>query len=96
MWADVRPQAIERVLQLAGGGGLHQVGEGAVREPVLALLLDRQHLHGDVAGGGIELEVVQHRPPQHVGEEHVEGDGRGAVLASQRQRLHARARPPGL
>ena len=59
-----------------------------MRQAVLALLLDRQHLHGNVTRGGVELEVVQHRPPQHVGEEHVERDGRRTVFAGQRQRLH--------
>src|SRR5262249_41029212 len=79
----VRLHAIEGTLEVLGGGRLHQVGERTPRQAVLALLLDGQHLDGDVAGGRIELQVVEHRPAQHVGQEHVQGDGGGPVLAGQ-------------
>ena len=86
---DVGLDAVERVLEVLGRRRLDQVRERAVRQPVLPLLFDREHLHRDVAGRRIELEVVEHRPAEHVGQEDVERD-RG------RQVLRARARaPPG-
>ena len=54
--------AIEAGFQAFGRGRLHQVREGAVRQAVLPLFLDREHLHRNVPGRRIELEVVQHRP----------------------------------
>ena len=41
---------------------------------------------------GIELEIVEHRPAEHVGQEDIERDGRGLELPGQRQ---ARWRPGG-
>ena len=52
---------------------------------MLALFLDRQHLHGNVTGHGIELQIVQNRPSQHVWKEHVECDCRRPVLLCQCQ-----------
>jgi len=71
---EVGLQLVERDLELAGGCRLDEVRERAVRQPVLALLLDRQHLHRDVAGLRVQLEVVEHRPTEHVGQKHVERD----------------------
>ena len=65
---------------------LDEVRERAVRQAVLPLLLDREHLHRDVARRRIELQVVEHRPAEHVGQEDVERDGGRQVLARQRQR----------
>ena len=39
---------------------------------VLALLLQRDDLHGNVPHGRVELELVEHRPAEHVGQEDVE------------------------
>ena len=83
---DVRLDAVERVLEVLGRRRLDQVGERAVRQPVLPLLLDRQHLHRDVPRRRIELQVVQHRPAQHVGQEHVQRDRGRQILARQRER----------
>ena len=63
--------------------------ERAALEAVLALLFDGEHLHGDVPRGRIVLELVEHGPAQHVGQEHIERDGVGLVLARQRQRIGA-------
>ena len=57
-----------------------------MRQPVLPLLLDREHLHRDVARRRIELEVVEHGPAQHVRQEDVERDRRRQVLLGQRDR----------
>ena len=82
---DVRLQPVERALEIDGRRRLHEVREGAVRQPVLLLFLDREHLHGNVPRGRVELQVVEHRPPQHVGQEHVEGDRRGTEFPGQRE-----------
>ncbi len=84
--ATIDLEPVERRFQLVGGGRLDQVGEGAVRQAVLPLLVDRDDLHRDVPRRRVELEVVEHRPAEHVGQEDVERDGGRAVLARQRQR----------
>jgi hypothetical protein len=62
---------------------------------MLALFLDRQHLHWNVPRRGIQLQVVQHRPAQHVGQEHVERDrGRTILLGEQERRLAAVGHDP--
>ena len=68
---------------------LDQERERAVLEAVLALLLDRDDLHRDVARRRIVLELVEHRPAEHVGQEDVERDRGRLVLARERQRLRA-------
>ena len=55
-----------------GGRRLGDEGEGAARERVLAILVERDDLHGDVPRQRILLELAQHGPAQHVGEEYVE------------------------
>ena len=82
---------VEALLQAVGRRRLDQVGEGAVGQAVLPLFLERDDLHGDVPRGRIELEVVEHGPAEHVGQEDVEGDGGRAVLAGQEQAPAARA-----
>ena len=56
----------------------------------MPVFVQRQHLHGNVPGRRILLQMVQHRPAQHVGQEDVERDGRGMEFAGQRQRFRAR------
>ena len=72
---DVGLDAIERVFEVLGRRRLDQVRKGAMGQPVLALLLDRQHLHRNVTRRRIELEVVEDGPSQHVGQEDVQRDG---------------------
>ena len=69
--------------------GLTRIGERAVRQAVLALLLQRDDLHGNVPGGRVELQVVQHRPAEHVRQEDVQRDGGGLILPRQGQGLLA-------
>ena len=75
--------AVESRFQALGRGRLDEVGEGAVRQAVLALLFQRDDLHRDVARGRVELELVEHGPAEHVGQEDIERDGRGAELPGQ-------------
>ena len=56
---------------------------------MLAILVQRNDLHGDVARGRVLLELAQHGPAEHVGQEHIERYGSGLVLARQRQRVGA-------
>ena len=60
----------------------------------MPVLIEREHLHGNVARAGVLLEMIQHRPAQHVGQENVERNRRGMILVRQRQRLGARHAPP--
>ncbi len=81
--------ARERLLQSVGAGRLAQEGERAARQTVLAILIESNDLHRDVARRGVLLELAQHAPAQHVGQENIERDGGGLVFARQRQRLGA-------
>ena len=56
---------------------------------MLAILVQRDDLHGDVARGGVLLELAEHGPAEHVGQEDVERDGGRLVLVGQRQRFGA-------
>ena len=56
-----------------------------MREAVLALFVHRDDLHGDVPRGRVELEVVQHSPAEHVGQEDIQRDGLGAKLPGEGQ-----------
>ena len=87
--SDIRGDAVERVLEVLGRARLHEVGERAVGEAMLALFLNREDLHGNVSRGGVELQAVQHRPAEHVGQEHVQRNRRRQVLPRQRQRGRA-------
>ena len=56
---------------------------------MLAVFVERDDLDRDVAGEGIVLELAQHRPAQHVRQEHVERDGGGLELLGKFQRFRA-------
>ena len=62
----------DRGLDALGGGRLGDERERAARQRMLAVLVERDDLHRDVAGERILLELAQHRPAEHVGQEHVE------------------------
>ena len=82
----------ERRLEALGRGRLGQEAERAAREAVLPVLVERDDLHRDVAQRRVLLELAEHRPAEHVGQEDVERDRRRAVLARERQRLGAARR----
>ena len=79
----------ERRFQALGGSGFGDEGEGAAREAVAAIVVEGEHLHRNVAGARILLEVVEDGPAEHVGQEDVEGDGGGIVFTGQGQRFGA-------
>jgi hypothetical protein len=84
MRLHIRLDPVERVLEVLCRCRFHEVGKRSVRQSVLPLFFDRQHLDGNVPGRRIELQVVQHRPPEHVRQEDVEGDGGWQVLLGER------------
>ena len=53
-----------------------------MRQAVLALFFQRDDLHRDVPRRRVELELVEHRPAEHVGQEDIERDGRRAGTAA--------------
>ena len=63
--------------------------ERAARERMLAVFVQRDDLHRNVAGQRILLELAQHRPAEHVGQEHVERDRGRLELLGQIQRIDA-------
>src|SRR5678810_38245 len=77
---------IECCNQPIGGGSLDEIRKCAVGKAMVAVFFhQRDDLHRDMACGGIELELVQYRPPEHVREGNVEGDGRRMELTCEGQ-----------
>ena len=64
-------------------------GERAARQPVLAVLVERDDLHRDVAGQRVLLELAEHVPAQHVGQEHVERHRGRLILLGKIERVGA-------
>ena len=56
-----------------------------MREAVLPLLFQGDDLYRNVTREGIELELIEHRPAQHVGQEDIERDGGRPVLTRKRK-----------
>ena len=79
----------QRRLQPLGRRRLGHEREGAAREAVLAVLVERDDLHRDVPRRRVLLELAEHRPAEHVGQEHIERDRRRLVFARQRERVGA-------
>ena len=81
--------AVERRFDAVGRQRLVEIRERAALEPVLALLLDRADLHRDVARRRVLLQLREHRPAEHVGQEDVERHRGRLVLARERERFGA-------
>ena len=86
----------ERGVQAFGGRRLVEVGEGAARQALLAVLVHAEDLHRDVARLERALELAEHVPAQHVGQEDVERHGHGLVLQREVERLRAARGDHGL
>ena len=88
--------AVERLFEAFRRRRLVDEGEGAARQAVLAILVEGHDLHGDVARRRVLLQLAQHAPAQHVGQEHIERHCVGFVFACQRQRIGAAHRDQDL
>ena len=82
----------ERGVDAFGRGRLGDEREGAARQRVLAILVERDDLHRDVARQRVLLELAEHGPTQHVGQEHVERHRGRLVLLGQIERVGAARR----
>ena len=80
---DKRLDAFECGFHAIGRRGLDEIGEGAVGQTVDAAFVHAGDLHGNVARGRVEFELVEHRPAEHVGKVDVEDDRRGPELFGQ-------------
>ena len=63
---------------------------------VLPVLVERDDLHRDVPGQRVLLELAQHRPAEHVGQEHVERHRRRLELLGEVERVGAPRRHQNL
>ena len=84
----------DRRLEPFGGRRLVDERERAARQPVLAILVERDDLHRDVPRLGILLQLAEHRPAEHVGQEHVERHRRRAGTGGPAPARRRRASPP--
>ena len=64
--------ASERVLHTPCRGRLGDKGKSAAGQAMLAVFVQGHDLDGDVPGQRILLELAQHRPAQHVGQENIQ------------------------
>ena len=84
----------QRRVQSLRRGGFCDEGERAAGQAVVPVLVQREHLHRNVAGCRILLQLVQDRPAQHVGQEHVQRDRGRMVFAAPAPAHPHRASPP--
>ena len=82
-WGHESLHAIEGALQVLRRRGLYQIGKGPMREAVPLFLLDCDDLDRNMARFGREFELVEHGPAEHVGQENIQCDYRGSILAGQ-------------
>ena len=54
---------------------------------MVAVFIERQHLNRNVPRGRILLQMVEHRPAQHVGQKNIQRHGGRMELAGQGKRL---------
>ena len=54
---------------------------------MLPIFIERQHLNRDMPRPRILFQVVKHRPPQHVRQKDIKGNGRGMKFLGESQRL---------
>ena len=79
----------DRRLHAFGRRRLGHERERAARQRVLAILVERDDLHRNVPGQRILLELAQHGPAEHVGQEHVERHGSRLELLGEFKRIDA-------
>ena len=91
---DELVQRGERLGERFLGGRLGQEVDGAQPEPALPVLLHRDDVHRDVAGGRVVLQPVEDGPAIGIGKPQIERDRGGLVLPGQRQRPVGRLAPP--
>ena len=72
-----------------GGGRLGDERERAARQTVLAILVERDDLHRDVPRQRVLLELAEHGPAEHVGQEHVERHRGRLILLGEIERIGA-------
>src|SRR5579871_2516325 len=79
----------QRGLDTLGRGGLGHERERSAREPVLAVVVERDDLHRNVPRLRVLLELAQDVPAQHVRKEDIERNCRRPVFVGERQRFLA-------
>ena len=51
---------------------------------MVTIFVQREHLDGNVARGGILLQMAQYRPAKHIWQKNIEHDGAGSEFTRQR------------
>ena len=78
-----------RLRQPFGRRRLGDEGKCAVGQSVLTVFVQRDDLHRYVARERILLQLAQDGPSKHVGQKHVERDGRRLILLGKLERVGA-------
>jgi hypothetical protein len=83
-------------LQVFGPRRFDHEREGAARQPVLAILVEREYLNRNVPRHRVLLELAQNGPAEHVGQEHIERNRGRSVFTGERERIGASGRDQDL
>ena len=67
----------------------------AAGQPVVAVFIESQHLNGNMPGGWVLLQMVEHSPAQHIGQKNIQRHSGRVELAGKGKRLDFPARPSG-
>ena len=86
----------QRVVDALARRRLVDERERAARQAVLTVLVERDDLHRNMPRQRILLELAEHVPAQHVGQEHVERNRRRLILFGEIERIVAAHRQQGL
>ena len=81
--------ARERVVDAFARRRLVDESEGAARQAMLAIFVERDDLHRNMPGERVLLELAEHVPAQHVGQEHVERYRGRLILLGEIERIVA-------
>src|ERR1700679_2924281 len=88
-WGRVLADASDRGCQAFGRGRLGDKCESPMRQTVVPVFVQGKHLNRYVAGSWILLQMIQHRPAEHIGQRHIERYSCGMKLLRQRQPVGA-------
>lgn len=82
-------QARQRLAEAFRRRRLAHEGESAARKSMLSILVQTDDLHRNMPRLWVLLELAQHRPAEHIGQENIERDRRRLVFLRERQRIAA-------
>ena len=78
-------QPLQGLHQLFAFDGLERIANRASSHGLLGIVGHRRHMHRDVAGSGVALELVEHTQARKIGQIHIQHNGAGQALRCKSQ-----------